>query len=207
MQVKQIQSMDAVNYIAKHQSYNIHFHSNFALTDDPKKRLVKTSDFLNKHKEVLLDSYWLKGNEQDARGTFYARFDLPKNWMGIFDNDVLRGINFYTTINRPLQLNRLTGEQMGLNTTREIFDGLLIADSEDIAAELSRKMFIWTMAQNWNINYSFRLENFSHYDMKFYQSVGYNGWANLYMKDKYDSKVEERLDFLKRLPEAFDEKN
>ena len=91
MQVKQIQSMDAVNYIAKHQYYNIHPHKNFQLTDDPKKRIVKTGDFLIKHNEVLLDSYWLRGNEIDARGTFYSRFDLPKNWMGIFDNNVLKG--------------------------------------------------------------------------------------------------------------------
>ena len=173
MLVKGIKSMDAVNYIAKHQYYNIHPHNNFQLTDDPKKRIVKTGDFLNKHKEVLLDSYWLKGNEIDARGTFYARFDLPKNWMGIFDNNVLKGINFYTTIKRPLQINRLTGEQMGIDSTIEIFDGLLIADSEDIAAELSRKLFIWTRAKNWSVIFYFNLENFSLFDMKFYESIGY----------------------------------
>ena len=205
MQVKQIQSMDAVNYIAKHQYYNIHPHNHFQLTDDPKKRIVKTGDFLIKHNEVLLDSYWLRGNEIDARGTFYSRFDLPKNWMGIFDNNVLKGINFYTTIKRPLQINRLTGEQMGIDSTIEIFDGLLIADSEDIAAELSRKLFIWTRAKNWSVNYSFCLENFSHFDIKFYDSIGYRSWGSLYMKDKYDKSIEEKLHFLKRLPEAYDD--
>ena len=205
MQVKQIQSMDAVNYIAKHQYYNIHPHNHFQLTDDPKKRIVKTGDFLIKHNEVLLDSYWLRGNEIDARGTFYSRFDLPKNWMGIFDNNVLKGINFYTTIKRPLQINRLTGEQMGIDSTIEIFDGLLIADSEDIAAELSKKLFIWTTAKKWVVNYSFCLENFSHFDIKFYETIGYKSWGSLYMKDKYDNNMEERLHFLKRLPEAFDD--
>ena len=205
MQVKQIQSMDAVNYIAKHQYYNIHPHNHFQLTDDPKKRIVKTGDFLIKHNEVLLDSYWLRGNEIDARGTFYSRFDLPKNWMGIFDNNVLKGINFYTTIKRPLQINRLTGEQMGIDSTIEIFDGLLIADSEDIAAELSKKLFIWTTAKKWVVNYSFCLENFSHFDIKFYETIGYKSWGSLYMKDKYDNNMEERLHFLKRLPEAYDD--
>ena len=203
MQVKGIQSMDAVNYIAKHQYYNIHPHKNFQLTDDPKKRMLKTGDFLNKHKEVLLDSYYLKGNERDVKGTFYARFDVAKNWMGIFDNNTLRGINFYTTINRPLKVNPLSGEFN--ESTVEIFDGLLIADSEDIAAELSKKLFIWTTAKKWVVNYSFCLENFSHFDIKFYETIGYKSWGSLYMKDKYDNNMEERLHFLKRLPEAFDD--
>ena len=203
MQVKGIQSMDAVNYICKHQYYNIHPHKNFQLTDDPKKRMIKTGDFLNKHKEVLLDSYYLKGNERDVKGTFYARFDVAKNWMGIFDNNTLRGINFYTTINRPLKVNPLSGEFN--ESTVEIFDGLLIADSEDIAAELSKKLFIWTTAKKWVVNYSFCLENFSHFDIKFYETIGYKSWGSLYMKDKYDNNMEERLHFLKRLPEAFDD--
>tara|TARA_B100000123_G_scaffold257756_1_gene221987 strand:- start:349 stop:960 length:612 start_codon:yes stop_codon:yes gene_type:complete len=203
MQVKGIQSMDAVNYICKHQYYNIHPHKNFQLTDDPKKRMLKTGDFLNKHKEVLLDSYYLKGNERDVKGTFYARFDVAKNWMGIFDNNTLRGINFYTTINRPLKVNPLSGEFN--ESTVEIFDGLLIADSEDIAAELSKKLFIWTTAKKWVVNYSFCLENFSHFDIKFYETIGYKSWGSLYMKDKYDNNMEERLHFLKRLPEAFDD--
>ena len=195
--------MDAVNYICKHQYYNIHPHKNFQLTDDPKKRMLKTGDFLNKHKEVLLDSYYLKGNERDVKGTFYARFDVAKNWMGIFDNNTLRGINFYTTINRPLKVNPLSGEFN--ESTVEIFDGLLIADSEDIAAELSKKLFIWTTAKKWVVNYSFCLENFSHFDIKFYETIGYKSWGSLYMKDKYDNNMEERLHFLKRLPEAFDD--
>ena len=203
MIVKGIQSMDAVNYICKHQYYNIHPHNNFQLTDDPKKRLIKTGDFLAKHKEVLLDSYYLKGNERDVKGTFYKRFDIKKNWMGIFDNNTLRGINFYTTINRPLKVNPLSGEFN--ESTVEIFDGLLIADSEDIAAELSKKLFIWTTAKKWVVNYSFCLENFSHFDIKFYETIGYKSWGNLYMKDKYDNNMEERLHFLKRLPEAFDD--
>ena len=203
MQVKGIQSMDAVNYICKHQYYNIHPHKNFQLTDDPKKRMLKTGDFLNKHKEVLLDSYYLKGNERDVKGTFYKRFDIKKNWMGIFDNNTLRGINFYTTINRPLKVNPLSGEFN--ESTVEIFDGLLIADSEDIAAELSKKLFIWTTAKKWVVNYSFCLENFSHFDIKFYETIGYKSWGSLYMKDKYDNSIEERLHFLKRLPEAFDD--
>ena len=203
MQVKGIQSMDAVNYICKHQYYNIHPHKNFQLTDDPKKRMLKTGDFLNKHKEVLLDSYYLKGNERDVKGTFYARFDVAKKWMGIFDNNTLRGINFYTTINRPLKVNPLSGEFN--ESTVEIFDGLLIADSEDIAAELSKKLFIWTTAKKWVVNYSFCLENFSHFDIKFYETIGYKSWGSLYMKDKYDNNMEERLHFLKRLPEAFDD--
>ena len=203
MIVKGIQSMDAVNYICKHQYYNIHPHNNFQLTDDPKKRMVKTGDFLAKHKEVLLDSYFLKGNERDVKGTFYKRFDTKKNWMGIFDNNTLRGINFYTTINRPLKVNPLSGEFN--ESTVEIFDGLLIADSEDIAAELSKKLFIWTTAKKWVVNYSFCLENFSHFDIKFYETIGYKSWGNLYMKDKYDNNMEERLHFLKRLPEAFDD--
>jgi len=203
MIVKGIQSMDAVNYICKHQYYNIHPHNNFQLTDDPKKRLIKTGDFLAKHKEVLLDSYYLKGNERDVKGTFYKRFDVKKNWMGIFDNNTLRGINFYTTINRPLKVNPLSGEFN--ESTVEIFDGLLIADSEDIAAELSKKLFIWTTAKKWVVNYSFCLENFSHFDIKFYETIGYKSWGNLYMKDKYDNNMEERLHFLKRLPEAFDD--
>ena len=203
MQVKGIQSMDAVNYICKHQYYNIHPHKNFQLTDDPKKRMLKTGDFLNKHKEVLLDSYYLKGNERDVKGTFYKRFDVKKNWMGIFDNNTLRGINFYTTINRPLKVNPLSGEFN--ESTVEIFDGLLIADSEDIAAELSKKLFIWTTAKKWVVNYSFCLENFSHFDIKFYETIGYKSWGSLYMKDKYDNNMEERLHFLKRLPEAYDD--
>ena len=203
MQVKGIQSMDAVNYICKHQYYNIHPHKNFQLTDDPKKRMLKTGDFLNKHKEVLLDSYYLKGNERDVKGTFYKRFDVKKNWMGIFDNNTLRGINFYTTINRPLKVNPLSGEFN--ESTVEIFDGLLIADSEDIAAELSKKLFIWTTAKKWVVNYSFCLENFSHFDIKFYETIGYKSWGSLYMKDKYDNNIEERLHFLKRLPEAYDD--
>ena len=203
MIVKGIQPMDAVNYICKHQYYNIHPHNNFQLTDDPKKRLTKTGDFLAKHKEVLLDSYYLKGNERDVKGTFYKRFDIKKNWMGIFDNNTLRGINFYTTINRPLEVNPLSGESN--KSTIEIFDGLLIADSEDIAAELSKKLFIWTTAKKWVVNYSFCLENFSHFDIKFYETIGYKSWGSLYMKDKYDNNMEERLHFLKRLPEAFDD--
>ncbi len=203
MIVKGIESMDAVNYICKHQYYNIHPHNNFQLTDDPKKRMVKTGDFLAKHKEVLLDSYFLKGNERDVKGTFYKRFDTKKNWMGIFDNNTLRGINFYTTINRPLKVNPLSGESN--ESTVEIFDGLLIADSEDIAAELSKKLFIWTTAKKWVVNYSFCLENFSHFDIKFYETIGYKSWASLYCKDKYDNNIEERLHFLKRLPEAFDD--
>tara|TARA_B100000902_G_scaffold205012_1_gene195470 strand:+ start:320 stop:931 length:612 start_codon:yes stop_codon:yes gene_type:complete len=203
MIVKGIESMDAVNYICKHQYYNIHPHNNFQLTDDPKKRMVKTGDFLAKHKEVLLDSYFLKGNERDVKGTFYKRFDTKKNWMGIFDNNTLRGINFYTTINRPLKVNPLSGESN--ESTVEIFDGLLIADSEDIAAELSKKLFIWTTAKKWVVNYSFCLENFSHFDINFYETIGYKSWASLYCKDKYDNNIEERLHFLKRLPEAFDD--
>jgi hypothetical protein len=165
--------------------------------------MVKTGDFLAKHKEVLLDSYFLKGNERDVKGTFYKRFDTKKNWMGIFDNNTLRGINFYTTINRPLKVNPLSGESN--ESTVEIFDGLLIADSEDIAAELSKKLFIWTTAKKWVVNYSFCLENFSHFDIKFYETIGYKSWASLYCKDKYDNNIEERLHFLKRLPEAFDD--
>ena len=94
---------------------------------------------------------------------------------------------------------------MGTDCTIEIFDGLLIADSEDIAAELSKKLFIWTRAKNWSVNYSFNLEYFSHFDMKFYESIGYKSWGSLYMKDKYDNNMEERLHFLKRLPEAYDD--
>ena len=41
--------------------------------------------------------------------------------------------------------------------------------------------------------------------MKFYESIGYKSWGSLYMKDKYDKSIEERLHFLKRLPEAYDD--
>ena len=34
MIVKGIEPMDAVNYIAKHQYYNVHPHNNFQLTND-----------------------------------------------------------------------------------------------------------------------------------------------------------------------------
>ena len=43
------------------------------------------------------------------------------------------------------------------------------------------------------------------FDMKFYESLGYRGWANLEMGDDLNEKNRITMNFLKRLPEAFDD--
>ena len=209
MIVKQIPKESAINYFAKNQFYNINPHSNFNLTDNPNRRLENTSNFFNKHNALLDDGYLLRGNEKDVKGTIYKRFSKEKIWMGIFDNDILKGINYYVTSrvgNIPLP-NEVFSAFVKPSTeyTIEMFDSLLFADSEDIAAELNKKLFIWTTRNKWNVNYSYRLDCYNMFDMKFYESLGYRGWANLEMGDDLNEKNRLTMNFLKRLPEAFDD--
>lgn len=206
---KEIPQIDCLKYIAK----------NHIAKDE---KLIKSIMKLNIYVlHTLNEDYYLKGNEKDLKGNLFAWTDKAKGgygtmranrWLAAFEGDNIVGV----------QMFRLC------KGVKMMWDGFIHCDTKEIAIALNKELFKYTKGE-WDINYSEHSEEtellLTMEDME--QTLGYKCWANCQMPnhyayyaintqksidpdpntfDKYELKrYDNRRNFLKRLPDAFDE--
>jgi len=206
---KEIPQIDCLKYIAKNHQ---------AKDGD----LAKASNKFNCYVlHTINEDYYLKGNEKDIKGNIFSWTDKARGgygsmranrWLAAFEGDNIVGVNMFR-LRKDVEL---------------MWDGFLHSDTKEIAIALNKELFKYTKGQ-WTVNYSEHSEEteplLTIEDME--QTLGYKSWANCYVPnhyayyqvdiltkmapdpasfDKYELKrFENRRNFLKRLPDAFDE--
>ena len=206
---KEIPQIDCLKYIAK---------NHIAKDEKLIKSIIKLNIYVL---HTLNEDYYLKGNEKDLKGNLFAWTDKAKGgygtmranrWLAAFEGDNIVGV----------QMFRLC------KGVKMMWDGFIHCDTKEIAIALNKELFKYTKGE-WDINYSEHSEEtellLTMEDME--QTLGYKCWANCQMPnhyayyaintqksldpdpntfDKYELKrYDNRRNFLKRLPDAFDE--
>lgn len=206
---KEIPQIDCLKYIAK---------NHIAKDEKLIKSIIKLNIYVL---HTLNEDYFLKGNEKDLKGNLFAWTDKAKGgygtmranrWLAAFEGDNIVGV----------QMFRLC------KGVKMMWDGFIHCDTKEIAIALNKELFKYTKGE-WDINYSEHSEEtellLTMEDME--QTLGYKCWANCQMPnhyayyaintqksidpdpntfDKYELKrYDNRRNFLKRLPDAFDE--
>lgn len=206
---KEIPQIDCLKYIAK---------NHIAKDKKLEKSIIKLNIYVL---HTLNEDYFLKGNEKDLKGNLFAWTDKAKGgygtmranrWLAAFEGDNIVGV----------QMFRLC------KGVKMMWDGFIHCDTKEIAIALNKELFKYTKGE-WDINYSEHSEEtellLTMEDME--QTLGYKCWANCQMPnhyayyaintqksidpdpntfDKYELKrYDNRRNFLKRLPDAFDE--
>jgi len=209
LKTKEIDQVTALRYIAKN-----HCGKDGNLSKSVNKLNVYVLHTIN-------EDYYLRGNEKDIKGNIFAWSDKAKGgygtmrankWLAAFEGDTIVGVNMFR-----------------LRTDIELmWDGFLHSDSKEIAIALNLALFEHTKGK-WTCNYSeYSEETEPLLTMEdFEETLKYRKWADcvvpnhyLYYKvdtetstapdpenfDKYELKRNEnRRNFLKRLPDCFDE--
>ena len=144
-------------------------------------------------KQELETTVLLKGQGISIKGPIFKKFvSVGTNyWLGAFDGEKLVGIHWHSI--------GYTGndEQSDL---KDVFDGQLYADNEDIAREIYKE-FDRLIKGKYVVNYSFSFPE-DNFDLNFRKSLGYTVWATIDWKNKGPQiRKPGVLHFLKRVDE------
>ncbi|MBC8295356.1 MAG: hypothetical protein H8E55_06115 [Pelagibacterales bacterium] len=177
IEIKKIQDIDAFNYIKTVKGFNE----------------TQANDELLFFKVELETTVFLKGKGTSIKGAIFKKFvsEGTNHWLGAFDGEKLVGIHWHSIA--------YTGnnEQSDL---KDVFDGQLYADNEDIAREL-HKEFDRLIKGKYVVNYSFSFPG-DDFDLNFRKSLGYIVWATIDWKAKGKKlRTPGTLHFLKRVDE------
>ena len=178
IEIKKIKDIDAFNYIKTVKGFTE----------------TQANDELLFFNVELETTVFLKGKGVSIKGKIFSKFlssfGLTK-WLGAFDGEKLVGIHWHSIA--------YTGneEQSDL---KDVFDGQLYADNEDIAREL-HKEFNRQVKGKFVVNYSFSFPG-DDFDLNFMKSLGYTVWATIDWKNKGPQiRKPGVLHFLKRVDE------
>ena len=144
-------------------------------------------------KQELETTVLLKGQGTSIKGAIFKKFvsEGTNHWLGAFDGEKLVGIHWHSIA--------YTGNNEQ-SDSKDIFDGQLYADNEDIAREL-HKEFDRLIKGKYIVNYSFSFPE-DNFDLNFRKSLGYNVWATIDWKNKGpEVRKPGVLHFLKRVSE------
>lgn len=144
-------------------------------------------------KQELETTVLLKGQGISIKGPIFKKFvSVGTNyWLGAFDGEKLVGIHWHSIA--------YTGNDEQSNS-KDVFDGQLYADNEDIAREL-HKEFNRQVKGKFVVNYSFSFPG-DDFDLNFMKSLGYNVWATINWKAKGKQiRKPGVLHFIKRVDE------
>lgn len=176
VEIKKITVATAIDYVRKTKSFSEE----------------QANDELLVLKIELEGSVLLKGQGVTIRGAIFKKFMRgAEQWLGAFDGEKLVGIHWHSFA--------YTGneEQSDL---KDVFDGQLYADNEDIAREL-HKEFNRQVKGKFVVNYSFSFPG-DDFDLNFMKSLGYNVWATINWKAKGKQiRKPGVLHFIKRVDE------
>ena len=152
----------------------------------------QTNDELLVLKIELEGSVLLKGQGVSIKGAIFKKFMRgAEQWLGAFDEEKLVGIHWHSFA--------FTGNKEQ-SDSKDVFDGQLYADNEDIAREL-HKEFDRLTKNKFVVNYSFSFPG-DNFDLNFKKSLGYSVWATIDWKNKgIQVRKPGVLHFIKRVDE------
>jgi|TARA_B110001452_G_scaffold246746_1_gene232287 hypothetical protein len=154
---------------------------------------TRTNNELIILKQELETTVLLKGQGVSIKGPIFKKFVSvgTNHWLGAFDGEKLVGIHWHSIA--------YTGNDEQ-SDSKDIFDGQLYADNEDIARELYKE-FDRLIKNKFVVNYSFSFPE-DNFDLNFRKSLGYTVWATIDWKNKGPQvRKPGVLHFLKRVDE------
>ena len=177
IEVRKIKNPDAYSYLKKSKGFSE----------------TKANEELLLFKIELETTVLLKGQGTSIKGAIFKKFvsEGTHHWLGAFDGEKLVGIHWHSIA--------YTGNDEQ-SDSKDIFDGQLYADNEDIAREL-HKEFDRLIKGKYIVNYSFSFPE-DNFDLNFRKSLGYTVWATIDWKNKGPQvRKPGVLHFLKRVDE------
>ena len=179
IKLKEIKQDTALIYVAQHL---------FPDLDPVKEGLDGAVERWINFRGFMKEGYILRGNQTDYRGKYLEGFFVqPKWWVGLYDNDKIVGVEYFTF------------------RDRRMFSGFLHADTEEYAKEIVNRLYEQAKRTlpRLNLCESVHITASDDYSMQFREDTGYRAWA--WIDDKDVKGNDCRISFLKKWVNEWEE--